>query len=199
MKKFSLLIILTLTVFALSACPPRKVVQPTPSDTLPSQQTPTDTSFRQTGISEQKMPEIKQPERITETQIAKIETVDDKSKVHFKEVTDMFEDIYFNYDEYVLQPEGKTILENVSNWMLKNKNTVISLEGHCDERGTNEYNLALGDKRAKSARDYLVALGIPSERLQTISYGEEKPVCTEKTESCWAKNRRVHIVVLKEK
>ncbi|NWF98231.1 MAG: peptidoglycan-associated lipoprotein Pal [Nitrospirae bacterium] len=111
----------------------------------------------------------------------------------------MFEDIYFNYDEYVLQPDGKAILENVSNWMLKNKNTVISLEGHCDERGTNEYNLALGDKRAKSARDYLIALGIPSERLQTISYGEEKPVCTEKTESCWAKNRRVHIVVLKER
>ncbi len=199
MKKLSFLISLTLIVVTLSACPPRKVVQPTPSETSSSQQTAMDTSSRQTGISDQKMADMKRPEHITETQIAKIETTDDKSKVQFKEVTDMFEDIYFNYDEYVLQPEGKAILENVSNWMLKNKNTVISLEGHCDERGTNEYNLALGDKRAKSARDYLIALGIPSERLQTISYGEEKPVCTERTESCWAKNRRVHIVVLKEK
>lgn len=197
MKKLSFLIFLILIGLILSGCPPRKVVQPISPDT--TQQTTTTETSQQTNITEQKVPDIKQHERITETQIAKIETMDNNSKVQFKEITEMFSDVYFNYDEYVLQPEGKTILENVSNWMLKNKNAVISLEGHCDERGTNEYNLALGDKRAKSARDYLVALGIPSERLQTISYGEEKPVCTEKSESCWAKNRRVHIVVLKEK
>ena len=72
------------------------------------------------------------------------------------------------------------------------------VEGHCDERGTNEYNLALGDRRSRAVRDYLVALGIGSNRIETISYGEEKPVCAEKTEECWAKNRRAHFVVLRE-
>ena len=74
----------------------------------------------------------------------------------------------------------------------------ILIEGHCDDRGTNEYNLALGDRRAKSVRDYLVALGIASNRIETISYGEEEPLCTDQTEECWAKNRRAHFIILKE-
>ena len=69
------------------------------------------------------------------------------------------------------------------------------LEGHCDDRGTNEYNLALGEKRAKSARDYIVSAGVTKKRLDTISYGEEKPLCKEQTEDCWQKNRRVQFVV----
>jgi len=72
----------------------------------------------------------------------------------------------------------------------------LSLEGHCDERGTNEYNLALGDRRAKAVKDYLVSLGVASGRIDVISYGEEKPVCKEQSEDCWAKNRRAHFIVL---
>ena len=69
------------------------------------------------------------------------------------------------------------------------------IEGHCDERGTNEYNLALGERRAKSTMNYLVSQGIQASRITIISYGEERPVCTEKTEECWAKNRRAHFLV----
>ena len=75
-------------------------------------------------------------------------------------------------------------------------NAKVEIEGHCDNRGTVEYNLALGAKRAKSVKDYLVSLGIPADRLSTISYGEELPLCREDTEECWARNRRAHSVVL---
>ena len=82
----------------------------------------------------------------------------------------------------------------VSDWLIANE-AVVLIEGNCDERGTNEYNLALGDRRAKSTRDFLMASGVPSRKIEYISYGEERPVCTEQSESCWAKNRRAHFSV----
>jgi len=133
---------------------------------------------------------------MSEQQLAKIVTKEDIPQ--YKETSGLFPDIYFDYDEYQIQPNAKPILEKVSSWLLKNSSADISVEGNCDERGTNEYNLALGDRRAKAVRDYLIALGVAPARIQTISYGEEKPVCMEKTEQCWAKNRRVHFVVLGE-
>jgi peptidoglycan-associated lipoprotein len=81
--------------------------------------------------------------------------------------------------------------------MNKNKGANITIEGHCDERGTNEYNLALGEKRAKSAMDYLVSLGVSSSRMGMITYGEENPVCVQKNEACWQKNRRAHFIFIK--
>jgi len=109
------------------------------------------------------------------------------------------EDIYFDFNKYDIRTDGREILQRNAEWLQKNPGAKIQIEGHCDERGTNEYNLALGDKRAKATKDYLVALGIASGRIQIISYGEEKPLCTEKTEDCWQKNRRSHFVILKEK
>jgi len=100
---------------------------------------------------------------------------------------------------YDIRPDAKPILQAIASWLLKNTSANILIEGHCDERGTNEYNLALGDRRAKAARDYLIALGIASDRIEMLSYGEEKPLCTETTEECWAKNRRAHFVILREK
>lgn len=102
-----------------------------------------------------------------------------------------FENILFDFDKYNIRNDAKPSLKAVSEYLTKNSSAKMLLEGHCDERGTNEYNLALGEKRAKSARDYLVSLGVKKDRLETISYGEEKPLCTEKTESCWQQNRRV--------
>jgi peptidoglycan-associated lipoprotein len=80
-------------------------------------------------------------------------------------------------------------------WLRANPNAAVTIEGHCDERGTNEYNLALGDRRADSAKSYLVDLGIAASRLTTVSYGEERPVCSQQNEECWSKNRRAHFVV----
>ena len=81
-------------------------------------------------------------------------------------------------------------------WLKANASARIEIEGHADERGTNEYNLALGAKRAQATKDYLVTLGISKERLSTISYGEELPVCKEHGEECWQKNRRAHFVII---
>ena len=80
-------------------------------------------------------------------------------------------------------------------WLRANTNVTVTIEGHCDERGTNEYNLALGDRRADSAKAFLVDLGIAASRLTTISYGEERPLCLQKNEECWSKNRRGHFVI----
>ena len=112
-----------------------------------------------------------------------------------QELQAKLQDIHFDYDKYVVRADGKPALKMVSDILLKNKNLKVTIEGHCDERGTNEYNLALGDKRASAVKELLTSMGIPSSRIETISYGEEKPVCTESTESCWAKNRRAHFAL----
>ena len=90
--------------------------------------------------------------------------------------------------------DAKTLDRN-ANWLKSNPNHLVLIEGHCDERGTNEYNLALGERRAKSTMNYLVSQGVQANRITIISYGEERPQCTEHTESCWAKNRRAHFLV----
>jgi len=102
-------------------------------------------------------------------------------------------DISFDFDRFDLSPEARATLADDAAWLESNPNVKVAVEGHCDERGTNEYNIALGDRRAKSAYNYLINLGIKADRLSTISYGEEKPQCTEHEESCWSKNRRTHL------
>jgi peptidoglycan-associated lipoprotein len=103
--------------------------------------------------------------------------------------------IYFEFDKSTLTPMAQDTLMRHAAWLRENANATVTIEGHADERGTNEYNLALGDRRADSAKAFLVDLGIASSRLTTISYGEERPLCMEQTEECWAKNRRGHFVV----
>ena len=98
--------------------------------------------------------------------------------------------IYFDFDNYNLKPEAETALNKTAAWLTKNPSVKIKIEGNCDERGTMEYNMALGERRANSAEQYLIKLGVAAERLLTISYGKEKPICTEHNESCWWKNRR---------
>ncbi len=114
-----------------------------------------------------------------------------------EEALSELKDALFDYDKYDIRQDARAALDSAAAWLNKNKNVKILIEGHCDDRGTNEYNLALGEKRATAARDYLIARGVASARISTISYGEEKPVCTEHNESCWQKNRRAHFVVTK--
>jgi peptidoglycan-associated lipoprotein len=108
------------------------------------------------------------------------------------------EDAYFDYDQHTLRPDAIKALEADSTELrdiLKDyPDYKLSVEGHCDERGSAEYNMALGQERADAAKAYLVQVGIPSGQLATVSYGKEKPVCDEHDEACWQKNRRVHIV-----
>jgi peptidoglycan-associated lipoprotein len=100
------------------------------------------------------------------------------------------EGIYFDFDKSEIKPEAKAVLEKKAAWLRANPSYKVKIEGNCDERGTVDYNLALGDRRAKAAQKYLNALGISMDRMSTISYGKEKPICTEHNEKCWSKNRR---------
>jgi len=104
-------------------------------------------------------------------------------------------DVHFDFDRYDIRPEIANVLDTNADWLKSNLNFLVLIEGHCDERGTDEYNLALGEHRAKAAMNYLVSQGVHASRLTVISYGEERPLCTEKIEACWTKNRRVHFLV----
>ncbi|MCB0346952.1 MAG: peptidoglycan-associated lipoprotein Pal [Bdellovibrionales bacterium] len=101
-------------------------------------------------------------------------------------------DINFEYDSSALSSRAQSLLSANAKWLMNNKDKKIVLEGHCDERGTREYNMALGERRARAAYDYLRSLGISSQQLSTISYGEELPLDTGSSEMAWSKNRRVH-------
>jgi len=186
MKK--ILIVLIVLGFVVTGCAQRKTV--TPETQQPS--AITQETQKKEGT------EAKVPETITEQKIAKVESKELVTEKKYTEEEGIFKDIHFDYDRYDIKDVDKPVLKSIAEWILKNKSAKLLIEGHCDERGTNEYNLALGDRRAKAARDYLLSLGVQSMRMDIISYGEEKPLCSEKTEECWQKNRRAHFVVLKE-
>lgn len=102
--------------------------------------------------------------------------------------------IHFDFDKYNIKPEWVPQMKANAEWLQKHANYNLVIEGHCDERGTIEYNIGLGDRRAKSAKSYLVNLGVDPNRISTISYGEERPLCTAHNESCWWQNRRAEFV-----
>ncbi len=104
-------------------------------------------------------------------------------------------DVFFEFDKYDIRAEDAKTLDANATWLKSNAENLVLIEGHCDERGTNEYNLALGERRAKAAMNYLVSQGVQANRITIISYGEERPLCNEKNESCWSKNRRAHFLV----
>ncbi len=104
-------------------------------------------------------------------------------------------DVFFGYDSFSITDEGRHALTSNAEWMKSNPNTQLKIEGHCDERGTSAYNLVLGEKRAKAVRNYLVELGVVPDHLSVVSYGKERPFCTEHAESCYSQNRRGHLVV----
>jgi peptidoglycan-associated lipoprotein len=109
--------------------------------------------------------------------------------------TSALRDVHFDFDRYEIRSQDKPVLDENAKWLKQNAAAMLLIEGHADERGTNEYNLALGERRAKATRDHLVSLGIDGGRITVISYGEERPLCTERTEACWAQNRRAHFLV----
>ena len=103
--------------------------------------------------------------------------------------------VHFAYDQYSVQDADKATLQKQATWLARYPQVRVSVEGHADERGTREYNLALGARRANAVKEYLVSLGVSTARVETISYGKERPICTESNESCWAQNRRGVTVV----
>jgi peptidoglycan-associated lipoprotein len=104
-------------------------------------------------------------------------------------------DVFFDFDKYNIKPEYAKVLDANATWLKTNAGQLVLIEGHADECGTVEYNLVLGERRAKSAMNYLVAQGVQANRFTVISYGKERPFCTEHNEACWSQNRRAHFLV----
>jgi len=117
--------------------------------------------------------------------------MDEARRQNFK-TTSSLKDIYFRFDRYDLDDQSRGTLRQNASYLKSNSGAVIEIQGHCDERGTNNYNIALGERRAHSTKMYLVSQGIGSRRIHTISYGEERPFCFDSNDTCWLKNRRAH-------
>ncbi len=187
MKRFILFVIIAL--FILS-CAPRTITQPQVSQ-RPEEVSP----------QEKKEEVIKEPETIAIKKDEVIEKpaegVDVKEEKMVKEVIkkDEFSDIYFDFDKYNIRDDAKPVLDNLASYLRKDTGVGLIIEGHCDERGTNQYNLALGERRANAVKQYLMIYGVGPERLETVTYGEERPLCREQTEECYSKNRRAHFVI----
>jgi peptidoglycan-associated lipoprotein len=122
---------------------------------------------------------------------------DAATRARIQDLLNRIQDAYFDYDQHTLRPDAeatlKTDAQTLADILKQYPDFKLTVEGHCDERGSDEYNLALGDARAKQAKEYLSNLGLPSGQLATISYGKDKPVCADHDEVCWQKNRRAHI------
>jgi peptidoglycan-associated lipoprotein len=109
--------------------------------------------------------------------------------------SDALKDIYFAFDKADIRPGEVKTLDANGTWLKAHDSSLVLIEGHCDERGTVEYNLALGERRARATMSYLVSRGIPASRITIVSYGKERPVCGQHTQACWARNRRAHFLV----
>jgi peptidoglycan-associated lipoprotein len=104
------------------------------------------------------------------------------------------EDVLFDFDRSVIRPDARVVLQNKAAYMKTNAGVRVTIEGHCDERGSRSYNMALGDRRAKAAKRYLIQLGIAAGRMKTVSFGKNRPLCRQHNEACWQRNRRAHFV-----
>lgn len=182
MRKVLVKLILVIGVVLIGCASAKKITKPETTP-VPSEKI------------EEKTIGIKPEEQLVKIDSEKITAREVTTKKYFED-EDVFQNIYFDYDKYEVRAEAKSALTTVCSLLLKNNLVNILIEGHCDERGTTEYNLILGDRRAKAVRDYLFAFGIGSERIETVSYGEEKPVSFKRTEEGWQKNRRAQFVVL---
>jgi len=177
---------MALVIFSFTACSKSKISSE-PSTTASSEEE-----------ARQRAEEEARQKALREENLREEELSEQQAKEEMESARSIFEneDIFFEFDSIRLTPESQEILTQKAAWLRKNPRARVTIEGHCDDRGTNEYNLALGEGRAQSARDFLVDLGIKESRLNTISYGEERPIATGQNEETWARNRRAHFVIM---
>ena len=175
---------------AKKAPPPPKVVPTETTSSVPNVPTVTTTETRVTNPPDFVQPQP-QPTVTVETLPADVEELNRVAAQR-----GYLQDAFFAFDESTLPPDAQAALTASASWLKKNPQYNLLIEGHCDERGTEQYNLALGDRRANSAKEYIVALGIDGNRIRTVSYGEERPFDPGHDEAAWAKNRRAHLVIV---
>src|SRR2546428_9806496 len=176
---------------AKKAPPPPKVAPTDTSSSVPN--VPTMTTTTETRVANP--PDFVQTQTTPQVTVETLPTdVEELNRV--AEQRGYLQDAFFSFDESTLPPDAQTALTTSANWVEKKPQYSLLIEGHCDERGTEQYNLALGDRRANAAKEYIVALGIDGNRIRTVSYGEERPFDPGHDEAAWAKNRRAHLVIV---
>jgi peptidoglycan-associated lipoprotein len=190
-KSFSILILIFCIGLIMTGCPKKTVVKDEPT-------TKKSEEAVKKEAKEQELARIKEEEAKKAKEEFEKSLVPKKTPGIEGEVfeTKLLKDIHFDFDKYDIRPTDAGILKENAALLVKFPNVKIQIEGHCDERGTVEYNLALGERRANSAKRYLISLGIPEKRISTISYGEERPLDPGHNEEAWAKNRRAHTIIL---
>ena len=189
-RKLMIWIVLPVLVTLLTGCPKKKPATPPPSD-LDVETTTVPTPTTTEEVREQpSTPAVEEDEREDPMLSADMQVVNDELRRR-----GFSPDIYFEYDESTLSDETRQRLARNADLLKSQPQFSVTIEGHADSRGTNEYNLALGERRANAVRDYLTSLGVDGSRLRTLAYGEERPVCTEEEESCWSQNRRAHMII----
>lgn len=203
-KSFIVLILILCIGLILTGCPKKTVVKEEPSARKAEEQAVAERE-KAAKLEAEKAARERELARISEEEAKRAKEKEfEKSLVAKREPgiagevfeSKMLKDIHFDFDKYDIRPEDAEILKENASLLMRYPRVEIQIEGHCDERGTNEYNLALGERRANAARNYLVSLGITADRIATISYGEERPVDPGHHEEAWAKNRRDHFVIL---
>ena len=192
MQKHWTILVLALALmvtFSFSACTKKKI----------SSEASTTTTTSTEEEARQRVEEEARQEALREENLREERRSEQQAKERIEAGRSVFEneDIYFEFDSIRLTPEAQEILTQKAAWLRMNPSARVTIEGHCDDRGTNEYNLALGEGRAQSARDFLVDLGINESRLKSLSYGEERPLAISQDEETWARNRRAHFVIEK--
>ncbi len=179
-----------LLIFSVASCAKKKISSETATTT-------TEEEARKRADEEARQRELERQKTLKEEDLSDESLSGRMADQRTASARSIFEneDIYFEFDSIRLAPDAQEILTKKANWLRANPAATVTIEGHCDNRGTNEYNLALGEGRAQSARAFLADLGIESSRLNTISYGEERPLDSAQAEEAWAKNRRAHFVI----
>ena len=175
-------------------------VEPRPAETKPEAAAPDQTAalekdkkLSEESLREESLREKALREKALQDEAARKEAAAREAALK----TVKLEPVFFDFDQWSIREDQKELMARNSQWIKNNPSVKVRLEGHCDERGTAEYNLALGQKRAEGVKSFLEGLGISSQRMVTVSYGEERPVDPEHNEAAWAKNRRVDIVPVK--
>lgn len=195
LRAFVVTLALITTMVLSSACPKKAPPKVAPSaDTsskVPDLPATVTTATAQTVTAE---PDFVQPK--TETMAVETLPNDIEELNRVAQTRGYIQDAFFGYNDSALSADAQTALTTSATWLKKNGQYNLLIEGHCDERGTEQYNLALGDRRANQAKEYLVTLGVDAGRIRTVSYGEERPFDPGHDESAWAKNRRDHLVLV---
>ena len=190
MKRGILVLVLSLMVVFPLGCAKKMVEKPVsvqPEQIQPLEEVKPPEEGKVVGMKE---------EAITEEELARQQKIQIEETLKEEMAKFENEDIHFDFDKYYIRPDAEEILKKKAQWLKEHPEVHLLIEGHCDERGTEEYNLALGERRANSAKEFLVSLGIDPKRISIISYGEERPVDPRSCEEAWAKNRRDHFVII---